>query len=114
MLNVMRMHRDASYAINRDECPTDLWQAATKDWDEAVELGEKHGQFLVELVDTFLSRGQFLLNRSTKAFERSDFSFERTKCRFRHFQFIKRRVQGLDRRGAIPDPARGGRALPKV
>jgi ribonucleoside-diphosphate reductase alpha chain len=43
MLDVMRMHRDASYAINRDECPTDLWQAATHDWDEAVQLGEQHG-----------------------------------------------------------------------
>lgn len=43
MLNVMRMHRDASYAINRDQCPPDLWQAATKDWDEAVSLGEAHG-----------------------------------------------------------------------
>ncbi len=43
MLDVMRMHRDASYAINRDECPADLWQAATKDWDEAVSLGEAHG-----------------------------------------------------------------------
>ncbi len=43
MLNVMRMHRDAAYAINRDECPSDLWTAATHDWDEAVTLGEKSG-----------------------------------------------------------------------
>ena len=43
MLNVMRMHRDAAYAINRDECPSDLWQAGTVDWDEAVELGEQMG-----------------------------------------------------------------------
>src|SRR5690606_7104035 len=43
MLNVMRMHRDAAYAINRDECPSALWQAATHDWDEAVVLGEEHG-----------------------------------------------------------------------
>jgi len=43
MLNVMRMHRDAAYAINRDECPADLWQASTHDWDEAVTLGESHG-----------------------------------------------------------------------
>src|SRR5690606_30113024 len=43
MLNVMRMHRDASYAINRDECPPALWQAATRDWDDAVRLGEEHG-----------------------------------------------------------------------
>ncbi len=43
MLNVMRMHRDASYAINRDHCPADLWAAATQDWDMAVSLGEEHG-----------------------------------------------------------------------
>lgn len=43
MLNVMRMHREAAYAINRDVCRPDLWQAATRDWDEAVELGEKLG-----------------------------------------------------------------------
>lgn len=43
MLDVMRMHRDAAYAINRDECPSDLWQAATQDWDAAVQLGESHG-----------------------------------------------------------------------
>jgi ribonucleoside-diphosphate reductase alpha chain len=43
MLNVMRLHRDAAYALNRDECPTSLWQAATQDWDEAVSLGQEHG-----------------------------------------------------------------------
>lgn len=43
MLNVMRMHRDAAYAINRDQCPTGLWQAATQDWDDAVSLGQEHG-----------------------------------------------------------------------
>ena len=43
MLDVMRMHRDAAYAINRDECPSALWQAASQDWDEAVKLGEEHG-----------------------------------------------------------------------
>ncbi len=37
------MHRNAAYDINRDECPLALWQAATQDWDHAVELGEKHG-----------------------------------------------------------------------
>jgi ribonucleoside-diphosphate reductase alpha chain len=43
MLDVMRMHRDAAYAINRDECPAALWQASTEDWDHAVQLGEEHG-----------------------------------------------------------------------
>jgi ribonucleoside-diphosphate reductase alpha chain len=42
--NVMRMHRDASYAIpdaaSRDE---ELLTAARRSWDEAVELGERFG-----------------------------------------------------------------------
>ena len=43
-LNVMRMHRDAAYDI--DDAPIvddELLAAARKSWDEAVELGEKHG-----------------------------------------------------------------------
>ena len=42
--NVMRMHRDASYAIP-DSTLTDtaLLDAARTSWDEAVELGEVHG-----------------------------------------------------------------------
>ncbi len=43
MLRVMRMHRDAAYAINRDQCPEPLWRAAAEDWDHAVTLGEHHG-----------------------------------------------------------------------
>jgi len=43
MLRVMRMHQDAAYAINRDECPPELWRAATQAWDEAVRVGEQHG-----------------------------------------------------------------------
>jgi len=43
MLRVMRMHRDAAYAIDRDKCPTLLWQAACEDWDEAVRLGQENG-----------------------------------------------------------------------
>jgi ribonucleoside-diphosphate reductase alpha chain len=43
MLRVMRMHQDAAYAINRDECPESLWRAAVEDWDNAVRLGEQHG-----------------------------------------------------------------------
>jgi ribonucleoside-diphosphate reductase alpha chain len=42
--SVMRMHRDASYAIpetaSMDE---ELLAAAKRSWDEAVELGEQHG-----------------------------------------------------------------------
>jgi ribonucleotide reductase alpha subunit len=41
---VMRMHRDASYAIADDGlCEPQLLGAARTVWDEAVELGERHG-----------------------------------------------------------------------
>jgi ribonucleoside-diphosphate reductase alpha chain len=43
MLRVMDMHRDAAYAISRDDCPADLYRAACEDWDDATELGAKHG-----------------------------------------------------------------------
>ncbi len=43
MLRVMNLHRDAAYAINRDECPENLWRAGCEDWDAVVELGEEHG-----------------------------------------------------------------------
>jgi ribonucleoside-diphosphate reductase alpha chain len=52
MLRVMRMHRDAAYAIDREasrlpgEAPTtagDLYRAACEDWDEAVKLGDANG-----------------------------------------------------------------------
>ncbi len=53
MLRVMRMHRDAAYAIDRDACrlpgetrhatPGDLYRSACEDWDEAVRLGEVNG-----------------------------------------------------------------------
>jgi ribonucleoside-diphosphate reductase alpha chain len=43
MLRVMNMHREAAYAINRDDCPADLHRAACEDWDDAVELGSQHG-----------------------------------------------------------------------
>jgi ribonucleoside-diphosphate reductase alpha chain len=52
MLRVMRMHRDAAYAIDRDACrlpgeaqavPGDLYRAACEDWDGAVREGEEHG-----------------------------------------------------------------------
>ncbi len=42
--NVMRMHRDASYAIPDTTCEDDeLLAAARRSWDEAVALGEQHG-----------------------------------------------------------------------
>jgi ribonucleoside-diphosphate reductase alpha chain len=43
MLRVMRMHRDAAYAVDRDACPVDLYRAACDDWDDAVREGETHG-----------------------------------------------------------------------
>ncbi|MDX2055935.1 MAG: vitamin B12-dependent ribonucleotide reductase [Polyangiaceae bacterium] len=43
MLKVMRMHQEAAYAINRDECPEILWRAACEDWDNVVQLGENYG-----------------------------------------------------------------------
>jgi ribonucleotide reductase alpha subunit len=42
--NVMRMHRDASYAIPDGACQDGkLLTAARRAWDEAVELGERSG-----------------------------------------------------------------------
>ena len=41
---VMRMHRDASYAIPDTTCTdTPLLEAARRSWEHAVELGERHG-----------------------------------------------------------------------
>src|ERR671933_960339 len=42
--NVMRMHRDASYAIPDSTCAdTDLLASARETWNEAVALGELYG-----------------------------------------------------------------------
>ncbi|MGD1058995.1 MAG: vitamin B12-dependent ribonucleotide reductase [Solirubrobacteraceae bacterium] len=42
--NVMRMHREASYAIPDTACVDgELLTAARRSWDEAVELGERFG-----------------------------------------------------------------------
>jgi len=41
--NVMRMHRDASYEIDATGTEGELLDAARRSWDEAVELGERHG-----------------------------------------------------------------------
>jgi len=56
MMRVIRNHRRAAYnggdyeglsilpvGIDPDECPTDLLKAAREAWDQAEELGEKHG-----------------------------------------------------------------------
>ena len=43
MLNVMRKHQEAAYAINRDECPEALWRAAIDEWNDVVAFGEQHG-----------------------------------------------------------------------
>lgn len=42
-MDVMRMHRDASYAMNVDRLPADILAAAKKSWDSVVERGEKYG-----------------------------------------------------------------------
>src|SRR5262245_3226835 len=42
-LKVMKMHRDASYAIKPEDCPQNLLKAAREDWDDVVALGEVHG-----------------------------------------------------------------------
>jgi ribonucleoside-diphosphate reductase alpha chain len=42
--NVMRMHRDASYVIpEQGSADPQLLAAARRSWEEAVELGERHG-----------------------------------------------------------------------
>jgi ribonucleoside-diphosphate reductase alpha chain len=42
--NVMRMHREASYAIPDTACvDTELLAAARRSWDDAVELGDRFG-----------------------------------------------------------------------
>jgi ribonucleoside-diphosphate reductase alpha chain len=42
--NVMRMHRDASYVIpEQDSADPELLTAARRSWEDAVELGERHG-----------------------------------------------------------------------
>ncbi|MFA6018052.1 MAG: vitamin B12-dependent ribonucleotide reductase [Patescibacteria group bacterium] len=42
-LDVMRMHRDASYAMPITTAPADIVTASQKAWDSVVELGEKYG-----------------------------------------------------------------------
>ncbi|MFI5034781.1 MAG: vitamin B12-dependent ribonucleotide reductase [Acidimicrobiales bacterium] len=43
MLNVLRMHRDAAQHIDPALAPAEILQAAQQAWDDAVELGARHG-----------------------------------------------------------------------
>ena len=43
MLNVLRMHRDASYQIDAAKAPTEILEAAQHTWEEAVDLATRHG-----------------------------------------------------------------------
>ena len=42
-LRVMRKHRDALRGVNAERVPGALFAAASRAWDDAVELGEAHG-----------------------------------------------------------------------
>ena len=42
-LRVMRKHRDAMRDVNARNVPSDLYTAAKRSWDDAVELGEEFG-----------------------------------------------------------------------
>jgi len=43
MINVLRMHRDASYQIDETLAPANILAAAQRAWEEAVDLGTRHG-----------------------------------------------------------------------
>jgi ribonucleoside-diphosphate reductase alpha chain len=43
MLDVLRMHRDASYGIDEALAPAEILEAAQRSWEEAVDLGARHG-----------------------------------------------------------------------
>ncbi len=43
MMNVLRMHRDASYQIDATRAPAEILEAAQYAWEEAVDLGARHG-----------------------------------------------------------------------
>ena len=42
-LEVIRMHRDAAWRLNRNNLPTALFQGARECWDDAYESGRRHG-----------------------------------------------------------------------
>jgi ribonucleoside-diphosphate reductase alpha chain len=43
MLNVLKMHRDASYQVDQALAPAEILEAAQQAWEEAVDLGARHG-----------------------------------------------------------------------
>jgi ribonucleoside-diphosphate reductase alpha chain len=43
MLDVLRMHRDASYRIDEALAPAEILDAAQHSWEDAVDLGARHG-----------------------------------------------------------------------
>ena len=43
MINVLRMHRDAAYQIDASWAPADVLESAQHAWEDAVELGLRHG-----------------------------------------------------------------------
>jgi ribonucleoside-diphosphate reductase alpha chain len=43
MLDVLRMHRDAAYQIDETRAPGEILEAAQHAWEEAVDLGARHG-----------------------------------------------------------------------
>lgn len=43
MLRVIAKHKEAAAAIDKRQCPTDLWDAAQDAWSNAEALGKKHG-----------------------------------------------------------------------
>jgi ribonucleoside-diphosphate reductase alpha chain len=43
MLDVLKMHRDASYQVDKALAPAEILEAAQQAWEEAVDLSERHG-----------------------------------------------------------------------
>ena len=43
MIDVLRMHRDAAYQIDAAKAPAEVLEAAQRSWEEAVDLGTRHG-----------------------------------------------------------------------
>ncbi len=43
MLEVLRMHRDAAYQVDATKAPNEILEAAQAAWEQAVDLGARHG-----------------------------------------------------------------------
>jgi len=43
MLEVIRMHREAAYALDKEKCPSYLRDAAIEDWDRSLAEGSRYG-----------------------------------------------------------------------